>query len=58
MPKTSYANANVEWSDTSVHDTVALRPGGGPVSHFCAFTNPKNPFGKSRKASFSHIATM
>lgn len=34
-------NANVEWAETSEHGTVALRPGGGQVSHFCEFANPK-----------------
>lgn len=36
----NYTNANVEWWHTSVHGTVALRPGGGQVSHFCEFANP------------------
>lgn len=37
----SYTNAVVEWADTSTHDTVALRPDGGQVSHWCAFADPK-----------------
>ena len=36
-----FTNANVEFPFTSEHDTVALRPGGGQVSHFAEFTNPK-----------------
>lgn len=36
---TTYTNASVEWWHTSEHGTVALRPGGGQVSHFCEFSN-------------------
>lgn len=41
MALSTYTNATVEWADTSVHDTVALRPGGGQVSHFCEFADQK-----------------
>ena len=40
MALSTFTNANVEWADTSVHGTIALRPGGGQVSHFCEFSNP------------------
>ncbi|HEX2204338.1 MAG TPA: hypothetical protein VHG91_13600 [Longimicrobium sp.] len=37
----TYRNAIVEWALTSEQSTVALRPDGGPVSHYAIFANDK-----------------